>query len=394
MTLLLASVNSMEEASLACAHGADIIDLKDPSKGAWGAVLPDVLRAIVAALGSRRPVSAVTGNLPMDPNVIAAAVESAAEAGVAYVKVGLFPSPRRQECIRALSSLARRAKIVGVMFADAVPEQALVPIMAESGFAGAMIDTADKSNGRLLDHIDIASLRDFVGLCRKRGLMAGLAGSLEAPDVPRLLLLEPDLLGFRGALCVAHERTARIDPGSIRIIRELIPFDPRGAASEDPAVPRVDYRLLAARGYSAEPGRDEAATDHVFVRDFVLPARVGAYARERERPQNIRFNIDVRVRRTDHPIESMRDVFSYDVITDGIRIIVTQEHIAFLEALAERVAMSVLAHPRAVSVMVRVEKLELESGGAGVEIVREPPADVARFHRLSPAAARTSAKGA
>jgi FolB domain-containing protein len=387
MTLLLASVNSTEEAALACAHGADIIDLKDPSKGAWGAIMPDMLRAIVAAIGGRRPVSAVTGDLPMDPNVIAAAVENAAEAGVDYVKVGLFPSPRRQECIHALSSLATRTNIVGVMFADGAADHALVQIMAGSRFAGVMLDTADKSNGRLLDHIDIAALRGFVGLCRENGLMAGLAGSLEAPDVPRLLPLEPDLLGFRGALCVAHERTARIDGESIRIIRELIPFDPRGAASKDPAVPRVDYRLLAARGYSAHPGKDDAATDHIFVRDFVLPARVGAYARERERPQNVRFNVDVKVRHTDHPIESMRDVFSYDVITDGIRIIVTQEHIVFLETLAERVAMSVLAHPRAVSVMVRVEKLDLGSGGVGVEIVREPPADLARFHHLLPAAA-------
>jgi dihydroneopterin aldolase len=259
--------------------------------------------------------------------------------------------------------------------------------MAESGFAGAMLDTADKSTGRLLDHIDIAALREFVGVCRARGLMAGLAGSLEAPDVPRLLLLEPDVLGFRGALCVAHDRIARIDPDSIRIIRELIPFDPRSAAGKDPDVMKVDYRLLAARGHSADPGKDDAATDQIFVRDFVLLARVGAYTREREKPQNVCFNVNVKVRRTDHSVEDMRDVFSYDVIADGIRIIVTQEHIAFLETLAERVAMSVLAHPRAVSVMVRVEKLDLGSGGVGVEIVRERPADVARIHHLYPAAA-------
>jgi dihydroneopterin aldolase len=387
MTLLLASVNGAEEAALARAHGADIIDLKDASKGPLGAVAPDVLRATVAAVGGRRPVSAVTGNLPMAPDVIAAAVESAAQAGVDYVKVGLFPSPRRQECIRALSSPARKTKIIGVMFADGGADQTLVPIMAESGFAGAMLDTAEKSIGRLLDHIDIAALRAFVGLCREHKLMAGLAGSLEAPDVPRLLLLEPDVLGFRGALCVAHDRASRIDPDSIRIIRQLIPFDPRSAASQDPGVMRVDDRLLGAMGYSADPNKDEAATDHIFVRDFVLLARVGAYAREREKPQNVRFNVDVKVRRAHHSVEDMRDVFSYDVITDGIKIIVTQEHIAFLETLAERVAMSALAHPRAVSVMVRVEKLDLGSGGVGVEIVRERPADVAKIHHLYPASA-------
>ena len=63
---------------------------------------------------------------------------------------------------------------------------------------------------------------------------------------------------------------------------------------------RVDYRLLAARGYSVDPSSGDAATDRIFVRDFVLPVRIGAYAREREKPQNVRFNVDVKVRSTGH----------------------------------------------------------------------------------------------
>jgi dihydroneopterin aldolase len=388
MTVLLASVTGPDEAALALAHGADIIDLKDASKGALGALDPDVLRATVAAIGGRRPVSAVTGDLVMEPEVIAAAVARTAETGVNYVKVGLFPGPRRRECIRALSPLTRRTKIVGVMFADRGADNDLLELMAASGFAGAMLDTAEKRAGRLIDCMDVAALRVFVGACRDHGLMAGLAGSLEPPDVPRLLLLEPDYLGFRGALCAGRDRTAGIDPAAIAIIRELIPFDARSAADGDAVATRVDYRLLAARGYSLDPDAGDAGTDHIFVRDFVLPARVGAYAREREQPQSVRFNVDVKVRRTGHGVEDMRDVFSYDVITDGIRIIVAQEHIAFLETLAERVAASVLGHPRAVSATVRVEKLDVGPGAVGVEIVRDRPADVAKVHHLYPVAAR------
>jgi FolB domain-containing protein len=386
MTLLLASVTGPDEAAVALAHGADIIDLKDASRGALGALDRDVLRATVAAVGGRCPVSAVTGDLPMEPDVIAAAVARTAETKVDYVKVGLFDGPRRQDCIRALAPLAQATKIVGVMFADRGADNDLIKLMAESGFAGAMLDTADKSAGRLIDCMDVAALRVFVGACREHGLLAGLAGSLEAPDVPRLLLLEPDYLGFRGALCVGRDRTARIDPAAIAIIRELIPLDARSAADERAAT-RVDYRLLAARGYSLEDGGD-VATDHIFVRDFVVPARIGAYAREREKPQNVRFNVDAKVRGIGHGVEDMRDVFSYDVITDGIRIIVAQEHIAFLETLAERVAASVLGHPRVVSVTVRVEKLDVGPGAVGVEIVRDRPADVARVHHLYPAATR------
>jgi FolB domain-containing protein len=389
MTLLLASVTGPEEARIVLAHGADIIDLKDVSHGALGALAPEVVCATVAAVGGRRPVSAVTGDLPMEPDVIAAAVDSTAQTKVDYVKVGLFPGPKRAQCVHALSSLARKTKIVGVMFADRGADNALVQLMAESGFAGAMLDTADKRGGRLLDCMDVASLRDFVAGCQEHGLVTGLAGSLEAPDVPRLLLVAPHYLGFRGALCVGRDRTARIDPQSVGLIRALIPFDSRRAGHAPDAM-RIDYRLLAARGYAIDPSSGDTAADHIFIRDFVIPASVGAYSREREKPQNVRFNVDVKVRRRPHSVEDMRDVFSYDVITDGIRIIVAQQHIAFLETLAERVAAAVLQHPLVVSARVRVEKLDVGPGGVGVEIVRERPAEVAEIHDLYPAAARLS----
>ncbi|MBC8129633.1 MAG: hypothetical protein H7Y08_04845, partial [Rhizobiaceae bacterium] len=45
MIRMLASVTGPEEARLALEGGADFIDLKDPSKGALGAVSPAVLRA-------------------------------------------------------------------------------------------------------------------------------------------------------------------------------------------------------------------------------------------------------------------------------------------------------------------------------------------------------------
>jgi FolB domain-containing protein len=388
VTLFLASVNGPDEAEIALANGADIIDLKDAGNGALGALPPDVVRAAVAAIAGRRPTSAVTGDLPAEPDAILAAAAPMAETGVDYIKVGLFPGPRREACIRAFAALARKIKIVGVMFADRGADTALLPTMAECGFAGAMLDTAAKGSGRLLDHMDIAGLSDFVAAARAHNLLTGLAGSLETPDIPRLLLVEPDYLGFRGALCVRRERAAGIDPHAVGIVRGLIPLDPRSPLHQDLTAPKVDYRLLAARGYSLEAGKD--ATDRIFVRDFVLPVRIGAYAHEREKPQRVCFNVDVGVFRAGHAVEDMRDVFSYDVVTDGIRMLVAHEHFAFIETLAERIAALVLAHPRVGTVRVRVEKLEIGPGGVGVEITRERPADVAKVHQLYPAAAGES----
>ena len=375
MTLLLASVTGPDEAGIAERHGADIIDLKDSRRGAFGAVTLDVVAATLAAIDRRRPVSAVAGELAMEPAGIVRAVTALADAGVDYVKLALFPDPQREDCIRTLSALARRVKLVGVMFADHGCDAALVPLMAASGFAGAMVDTARKRGGRLLDHLSVAALGDLVDLCRRHGLMSGLAGSLEAPDVPRLLLLAPDVLGFRGALCGGHDRTGTIDASAVDVIRTLIPADPRAARPLAPAAAKVDYRLLAARGYTV---KDDVATDRILVRDFVLPIRIGAYQHEREKTQNVRFNVDVGIIRAPHVAQDMRDVFSYDVILDGIRMIVAQEHIALIETLAERTAALILAQPRVVSVTLRIEKLDVGPGAVGVEIVRKRPAELAQ----------------
>ena len=384
MTLLLASVTGPDEAEIAERHGADIIDLKDSRRGAFGAVAPDAVSATLAALRRRRPVSAVAGELAMDPATIVRAVSALAEARVDYVKVALFPEPQRADCIRALAALARRVKLVGVMFADHGLDATLVPLMAESGFAGAMLDTARKGGGRLLDHLSVTALGGFVEACRRHGLMGGLAGSLEAPDVPRLLLLAPDVLGFRGALTGDNDRTGRIDPAAVEAIRALIPLDARAVRPHGDRAAKVDYRLLAARGYAA---KDDGATDRILVRDLVLPIRIGAYRHEREKAQNVRFNVEVGIIRSPHVAQDMRDVFSYDVVLDGIRMLVAQEHIALIETLAERIAALILAQPRVVNVTVRIEKLDVGPGAVGVEIARKRPAEAAQVRPLQSGAA-------
>jgi (5-formylfuran-3-yl)methyl phosphate synthase len=382
MTLMLASVTGPPEAEMAARHGADIIDVKDVHSG-FGAADPAAVAATVDAVARRRPVSAVTGRQDMEPEAALSAAGMIADAGASYIKIALYPDPKRSACLRALSALAGRARLIGVMFADHGLDEALVDLMAECGFCGVMIDTFNKDRGRLLDHMDIAAIGRFTDEVHSRGLIAGLAGSLEAPDIPRLLLATPDVLGFRRALCAGEDRIGPLSAEAVDIVRGLIPRDVRQTDAGNPPSSKLDYRLLAARGYSLEPKDDG---DGVFLRDFVLPAHIGAYAHERGKTQNVRFNVDARVRRADRLAEDMRDVVSYDLIADSIRMIVAQEHITLVETLAERIAALILTHPRVKSVTVRVEKLEVGPGAAGVEIVRHRPAENAKAHHLYPTA--------
>src|SRR5471030_2493495 len=105
MTGFLASARSADEALLALAGGADIIDAKEPAAGALGRVAADVLRAIVAAIAGSRPVSATIGDLELRPDAVLAAAEATAACGAAIVKIGIFTGDF-QETIAALRAPA------------------------------------------------------------------------------------------------------------------------------------------------------------------------------------------------------------------------------------------------------------------------------------------------
>ena len=70
-------------------------------------------------------------------------------------------------------------------------------------------------------------LADCIASAKAEGLIVGLAGSLQARHVPSLVALQPDLLGFRGALCHGGDRAIPLDPARLAAIRALIPERPR-----------------------------------------------------------------------------------------------------------------------------------------------------------------------
>ena len=220
----LASVTSESEASLAALLGADIIDCKDPLSGALGALPRAVVRSIRAGLPRHIPVSATIGDMPGEPVRVAGAVRAMAATGVDFVKVGVFPEGDVSGTVAKLGELRLEGpRLVGVLFADRQPSFGLIGLMRRAGFAGVMLDTAGKSGGTLLDHLPPGMLSAFIGVAREAGLFAGLAGALRLDQVPDLLRLGPDILGFRGALCRGARRESGIDASAILAVRRAIP---------------------------------------------------------------------------------------------------------------------------------------------------------------------------
>src|SRR3954468_23666355 len=224
MTMMLASVRSLDEALLAIESGADLIDLKEPSQGALGALDHAAVRICVRAIGGRRPVSATIGDVPsMDPQAVTEAVECMAATGVDFIKIGFFFHPRGRDCVTALSKLARNVRLVAVLFADAPYDAGLTEVLSSNGFSGAMLDTAQKQGKTLRHWRTMPELGSFVNRVRNLKLLSGLAGSLRSEDIAPLLTLSPDYLGFRGALCPDWDRKKGLDGKAASRIRALIP---------------------------------------------------------------------------------------------------------------------------------------------------------------------------
>jgi len=212
MTRVLVSVRSASEAAVAVAHGADLVDAKEPARGALGALPLDTIRQIVATVGGARPVSATVGDLPPDPRVIVAAVQEVVATGVDIVKIGFLAGTERKACLPPLAPIARRQLLVAVLFADQEPDLDLIPRIAGAGFVGVMLDTADKARGSLTSQTSPQFLASFVAAARREGLLAGLAGSLRLADIEVLRPLGATYLGFRGALCDQDDRGGTLDP--------------------------------------------------------------------------------------------------------------------------------------------------------------------------------------
>ena len=228
MIRMLASVTDAEETETAIGAGADIIDLKDPGRGALGALPRDRIRSLVDQIAGRRPVSATVGDLPPDAAVLTEAIRGIAATGVDYVKVGFFSRVNLEPCLDAIGELTAEQPVVAVLFADRSPPLHDLTPFLKAGLAGVMLDTAEKRRGDLLAHTTLPQLRAFVTQARSIGLLSGLAGALRLEHVASLLPLNPDYLGFRGALCRGASREQRLVAERVSAIRHAI----RGAYAD------------------------------------------------------------------------------------------------------------------------------------------------------------------
>lgn len=216
MTGMLASVNSMAEALLVLSAEVDIIDLKQPTLGALGALDIATVKQLVAGIDGRCPVSATIGDMPVQPDPVFNAVRAMAETGVDYIKIGFFPGDDWQGTVKKLSALTQQnCALIAVLFADTQPDLAIMGLLKDAGFTGVMLDTMDKQKGSLTQLMTKMEIAQFIKQAKARQLLCGLAGSLRLEDIPELMPYQADYLGFRGALCQEHNRVGLLNKQAV-----------------------------------------------------------------------------------------------------------------------------------------------------------------------------------
>lgn len=228
MTGLLISVRDAAEARAALAGGADVIDVKEPSRGPLGraddvvvaAVRDAVPRAVLltAALGELREFQ---GKTPRHCDLV-----KCGPAG--FGDVGEW----REHWLRFRDDVGTDRAVI-VAYADwrcaaAVPFDDILNFACEQPTPTMLIDTGCKERsvgGRrasLLDWLPVDWLAAAANRIHAAGGRIALAGSLRDGDIEALVPLRPDWIAVRGAACVDGDRDASIDAARVAAIKTML----------------------------------------------------------------------------------------------------------------------------------------------------------------------------
>lgn len=240
MSRLVISVRSADEVESALRGGADLLDVKEPSRGSLGRADVGVIYEVVQRVNGRVPVSAALGEWRERD------IQAEAEIltfGLKFVKWGFsgYPEqlPREISAYRAL--LPENTEMVWVSYGDwkragSPPPQTILEA-ADYPSSTILFDTFVKDGSTLLEHLPLHELHDLAARIRHQGSHAVFAGSLTVESIAALSNSRPTWFAVRGAACGAGNREGRIDEERVRYLKRVV----------------ADYDALSFNAHSNRP---------------------------------------------------------------------------------------------------------------------------------------------
>lgn len=216
-TGLLVSARSVDEAQLVLQHDNVWLDLKEPSAGSLGRPSIETIEDFLSLTHSNpAPSSIAAGELFQWTDDLSATL-AAKLPPHCFIKFGLSNAkPGWANTLAQIGrTLHRRQQMILVHYADwqaaQCPDWIQTLRTAEMlDCRYVLVDTYDKSNGGLLDHLAIERLESMIQIANAKNLAVALAGSLQANQLASLMNVGAAWLGFRGAVCENQERTSTL----------------------------------------------------------------------------------------------------------------------------------------------------------------------------------------
>lgn len=220
---LIVSVRDADEARLAVAGGAALIDVKEPKRGPLGRADDQTFADILAAVAGRLPVSQARGELIDEEG-------GPLPDGAAFVKWGPFGAKRTDWRAALLAQRARaRCEVVPCAYADV--RETHTPTVEEvcqfaidERFGVVLIDTFTKDGRTLLDHWNVSDLDRLAATCRAGGVRLAVAGSLSLQILAEVAKRDVAWIAVRGAVCDTG-REGRLSLDRVRKAAQVVSGD-------------------------------------------------------------------------------------------------------------------------------------------------------------------------
>jgi len=113
-------------------------------------------------------------------------------------------------------------------------------------------------------------------------------------------------------------------------------------------------------------------SDKIFIRNLVIPCKIGLYEKERRRKQDVIIDVEIFHNLREAGItDNIRKTVNYSELTRRITKLVSGSESRLLENIAQNIASLLLKESNATKVIVRVRKKRYSRNPlAGIEITR------------------------
>ena len=112
----------------------------------------------------------------------------------------------------------------------------------------------------------------------------------------------------------------------------------------------------------------------IIIRDLVFDTSIGIHDFEKEKEQQIKFNIEINInpllKATDNDLNS---IVNYESVINKIKLITQKKHYNLLETLAEVIFSNLFVSKNIIKIKLRIEKPEIikNTSSVGIEIIKK-----------------------